>query len=504
MAAAFLVPAVLAVNYTLNYYYGFGASVWDAGYFAWLSTNSASLMLPSPPCMGGSYLVHHVAPIFSLFAALYSVLPFHLPPPAYFALTQGAWHGILGAAMAWCALACLPGRPWAALALALACAGNGIVLAMLGFPHYEIAIPALLASALVLRLAPPARGGAWVWILPLLLLLTIREDAGFHAAGIFGCLALWRLMFFPSPSPLWGGPGWGAAGIYPQTQAAITELTVALIGAACSVADLLLQKHLFPNATSSLTNLYLGTPAFAHLTPGMIADRALRLLAFRNYVWAPLLLTAVVAALRRDARLLIGGVACLPWYMLNVVAISPQIGLMVSYYSFPMMIALLWPLLAALPSLGAPATARLRYIYLQAGMAGLSIMLFVGLGTANHDPAPWRGFGIGWAWRIGPMEAGMDRLLATKPRLGRMIADDAVASLRMGAFGPDEVRFAMGFTAAEEAATDTLVYQPGTFRDTDKQVLIGRAGLRFETRLEGTPFRVRTRLPPGTPRGGLR
>ena len=72
--------------------------------------------------------------------------------------------------------------------LSVLCAANGISLATIGFPHIEIAIPALI----LLILACWTRGYrrlAWM-LVPLLLM--IREDAGLHLAIIVALFAIWR------------------------------------------------------------------------------------------------------------------------------------------------------------------------------------------------------------------------------------------------------------------------------------------------------------------------
>ncbi len=470
----FLLPGLLSTNYILNYFYGKGAAALDAGWFAALESGPVSLSLPNPALISGSFFSYHISPIFVLLAAVHRYL-LPLPAPVFFALTQGLWQATLGAAAALCVTRCLPGRPVVCTVLGLACAGNGIALAMLGFPHVEIAISALLMSTLVLRLCGFHGRSRWLWTCPLVLLLMVREDAGLQCAAVFGCLALYRLR---------NG----------DRRSGVGDLGTALLCACLSGAELAIQEHPFPAPPNMFAAIYSGTPPFAHVTHAFLQGRLYRLYQDRAYVWAPICLALFYAAVTRDVLPAIGSVACLPWCVLACVAISPSAGEMVSYYSFPMMIGSLWPMLGVLPAFRAEPQARWRYLWLQSGMLMLSIGLFFEWGSANHDPTPWTSMGFGWTRRIGPMEAFTDTLLAKRPTLGHFVVDDAVVSLRMAAFVPGEWRYRMVFTLAEQRSIDAIFSQPGTWTDGLTQPLAERVGLPPARSIEGTPFVFRSHL----------
>jgi len=58
---------------------------------------------------------------------------------------------------------------------------NGVFLASIGFPHFEIGIPALLMAFFAARISGH-KAVAWLF---LCFGLFLREDAGFHYFGLF-------------------------------------------------------------------------------------------------------------------------------------------------------------------------------------------------------------------------------------------------------------------------------------------------------------------------------
>ncbi len=377
------------MNYTLNYFYGRGGAVWDAGWFAAMSIEPARWQVPNPPAIGGDFMALHMSPIFMALALVHRWFAASLSGPVFFALSQGFWHGIIGASLAWMLCSSLA-RTWTITALAVAGAGNGVALATLGFPHYEVAIPALLLATLALGLKRP-RKAVHLWILPLILLLSIREDAGFQAAGIFGAIGILRLT---REGRLVARPG----------------LALALACALFSIVDLVFQRALFPAGGTNLSTVYLGSPPLAHLDLAFLQHRLSNLIRYRPYIWVPILLSASIAAITRDARLILGIVAILPWLAMAVVAVSELAGELTDYYGLPMMVAVVWPTVAACPAMGAAPQVRRRYLRLQAAMAALSVLLFGLYGIASHDPHPWRSFGFAWTTRARPMQVAVECL----------------------------------------------------------------------------------------------
>ena len=87
----------------------------------------------------------------------------------------------------------------------------------------------------------------------------------------------------------------------------------------------------------------------------------------------------------------------------------------------------------------------------------------------------------------------MDAMLHRRAAFGRMVVDDAVASLRLDAFGPSEWHYALAFRDDQIAATDTLVYQPGTWMQRRKMQIIAAAHLDNCYTLRDTYFMMCSR-----------
>lgn len=458
-----LLLAVCVTNHAIDQFYVTGASVWDAGWFAWLASHADAWPMPNPPLIGGSFLAIHASPVFFLLTALKSLLP-AMPDPVWFALTQGLWAGLLGLAVALCL-----GPGWRAACLSILIAGNGITLAAIGFPHIELAMPALLLLSLALR-----RSTVWLWLPPLLLLFTIREDGGCHAALAFAALAALRA---------WQEQRLAAA----RGDAAIAGLCL------LASATAILVQHLLPQGGAALGGTYLGHPPLAHVDAAFLADRLHHLFKDRAYVWAPLLLLGLAGLIWRDLRLLAGVVIALPWLTLSVLAVSHQAGEMWDYYSLPLMAPLCWPLLCSARLDGAPR----GFLRLQIVMSALSAALFIG-SNANHDRRPWLHFQPGGWARVAETEAALDALVAEPGALDHLVVDDAVAALRLGAFRAANIHAGFDYSKAEQRQINRLIYLPGTWRDDRKRALIASEGLTDPRRFAGRFISV-TRPAPAAP-----
>ncbi len=455
-ALAFLVPALLATNYTLNRFYELGAAMWDSGWFAHLATHG----LRNPPAIGGLFLNDHMSLVLGLLALIHQLTP-ETAAPVHFAFTQGVWFGTIGLAASLCLMPHLP-KP-AALALALLAAMNGISLATIGFPHIEIAIPALI----LLMLALWVRGHRLASWLVLPLLLSVREDAGLHLATIFALIALWR---------------WRHAG---DGRAARGEALLAATAIAASLALLGVQEALFVTGEDQLHDTYLGEPALAHLSWQFVWHRIYRLGQNRSYIYLPFLLTLAVALRQRSWALALGPLAGIPWVALALIAKSHAAGELMSYYGFPLMIGLCWPMVAASRFFARPdPSIPLR---LAASNVVLSIVLFAFSG-GMHDRRPWESFGPPNLARIAATEAALDDITTHRATIGPFLIDDAVGALRPAAFTSGELRMLLAFTPAEIHAAESFIFHPFPWLTSRKNQIIAQAKLTHHYRLRGTPM----------------
>jgi hypothetical protein len=441
--------------------------MWDAGWFAHLTCHG----LQNPPALGGTFLADHMSIVLGILAVVHTFAP-AMPDPIFFAFTQGFWFGILGLATSICVTPWLP--TVRGLLLAILSAMNGISLATLGFPHIEVAIPALIL--LVLALWTTNRRAAALAVVPLL--LTVREDAGLHLAIIWALMAAYS----------WYSTGqWSAA----RMGAGLAVLCVII-----SFATLAVQLAIFSDGAfgadgmDSLHAVYLGRPTLAHVDWPFLVHRALRLGQNRSYIYLPPLVTILLAIWLRNLGLALGPLAGIPWMALSLVAVSPVAGELMSYYGFPLMIGLCWPMLACQPGLGSIDPKFGMRLF--AANIGGSILLFC-LSGSMHDSRPWLGFGLPDFARIAATEAALDDILAHRSQLGRFIVDDAVGALRPSVFTPSELRMAMAYSEGEIAMTNAIIFQPVRWLDAQKRAIIASASLDVHYKVRGTSLLLYSR-----------
>ncbi len=366
---------LLNVSYNLNRFYEIGAGD-DSGWFAWLTSNAHAWPIANPAMIGGNFLSIHMSPVF--FVTTYLFLPLSgFPLAVRFCLFISLWAPLL-----WLALFLFLDRFTTTItfgqrcAVALLLTFNGLMLSMLGFPHIEMLIPALglLAIAVWLR-AETASGWASGGIIAFFA-LSVREDAGFHLS-----LALLGMALVSK----WAG----------DDRTLYRLLALAAFFITGSALALLIQRWGVPGSGQQLGNVYLGHPPLAHVSAASLARRLVYWLTRREYIFLPLAVLLISAG--RTAlggrRLFLGVAVCLPWLALSLVAAEQQAGDLWSYYGFPLVFMLLWPLLLAQPGSLAPP---LRLLVLQIGMGGLSTAAFIAIGLlphvgdgGSHDKAPW-------------------------------------------------------------------------------------------------------------------
>jgi hypothetical protein len=275
---------------------------------------------------GGSFLAHHVSPI---------LCGFGLPGPTAFAVLVGLSMAMLAGAVYWVR----PTPLGALLGVVFAC--NGIVLAILRFPHYEILIAAFLILMLV-ALEKKRYLTAGTFLLGALL---TREDAGLHAACFLGAIAFMRWVLNK-----------------PRDKAVFWFIAAALAG---STTSAVIQKVTFP-ADSSFARVYMGD-YFSHVSWGLVFERIAGWTLYRTYAILPMII-CLLWALKRP-YVVAGYLACIPWMAVHLVAATDLPGTLSGYYAFPLIVAMFWPLLA------------------EKGVAGFAVMLAASF-TIWHQQNP--------------------------------------------------------------------------------------------------------------------
>jgi hypothetical protein len=427
-ALLFILIYAVYFFYNLNYFYIRGAAVYDAGWRAWLSSNVAAWSMVNPSLIGGYFLGNHVSPIFYLTSCIARVLPV-MPYPVWFCIWFSLWLPLF-----WLALlqvfaniveCSLQQRIGAALLLSL----NGLCLSMFGFPHIESFIPPLL----ILTILAVRRGGLrnMIWGgIAFASALSMREDAGMHAALAFVAISL-------------------ILGL--RTRKARSLLILSGIGIGYGVIAVMIQHLLIPAGGELLQGDYLGNPLLSQVTVAMVGHRLAYWITARCYIFVPLGLLAIVAVRWRDRALALGILISVPWLAVSLIAASPLAGGLWDYYCFPLILSMLWPALLA-GGIDQTSDDRKRYIRLQMRMGVLSSLCFIVLGVVpgighggSHDRAPWDHLLPPRVSEIRATEAALNQI-EVSPGYATTIMDDGVASLSLGHAQPGQ--FDLGMAAA--------------------------------------------------------
>jgi hypothetical protein len=347
-----------------------------------------------------------------LFHAL-GALEIALPggPIVAFAVSQGLWSALIALAVMILAKAAdtqhTPNDSLTNGILAAGTALSGPVLVVLGFPHPEIAIPALILLSLALWLRGRTAGALAILALAVL----VREDAGLHAAAVYGTIGLWRLV-----SRMRGPRG------------RFAELAVAAGGALASGALMAYRGWAFPG-DDALARMDLGDPALAHVDAALIGARLWHWLTARPDVVAPLaVLLAWAVAARRPAPAL-GVLAVTPWLALHAVAVEAAPARLLDHDGFPLLIAVSWPLVAAALDPALQGRRAWRATAVQVLTVGLSIVLLPVADPGLKDRQPWRQFDFAYVETYGPTTRFMAAHRAEPAASGRVLMGDGVAAL---------------------------------------------------------------------------
>jgi hypothetical protein len=480
-----ITSGLLVIDYTLIHFYRRGAFFWDSGMYAYFMSFADRWPLRHPPVadspahdtsLGYSYFSIHIDPIFYLTSALNAVLD--IPPAAFFSLTQGVWFAILaGTCFAFSSRSTTHVTPITLIVsalLALSTSFSGPLLGMLGFPHFEVAIPALLLSFLYLW----AAGRSRLAFIVLGLSLLVREDAGFHGGILLALLAL-----------SWWHTGRPAGQVK----------TLALAAAACllySAVVFVLQSLLYKGEFSYFNHVYAGTPLLSHVTWRFIGDRLSAFAIDKAYITWPTLLVLGVALWKREWSLAIGPIAIAPWLTLHFLAVSGA-GNLDNHYGFPTILAIAWPCANYYLGTRRSAPDWRAASLLQAATSGLSIALFVVLAAGNHDNSPWRGLGVPPLKAIGSYELALKGVLGHRDALGTLLLDDAAVSLVPKEVGPEWSHMWAAnrpvYGHALIPCRDTLIRQTGAFDSARSDQIVRECALRLAYRISGTPFVINSR-----------
>jgi hypothetical protein len=467
------VPFATFADFILDHFYRRGALLNDAGYLAHMMWRGGPGLLVGKAVLGNeSFFAFHVSPLFVFTGLLGEILPLSMAQS--FALYVGVSHALLTVGAFWM----LTGpygmnRGWrllVAAVLALVFGFNGEALAMVKFPHFEILIPA----AFILFLIAWIENRLGLAILFFTVCLAVREDAGLQ---IFAVLTVLVVL-----------DRWRGADVARQKG----TIAFLLAGLCYGVAVSLIQRHEF-SVTPLLTANYLGDPPFAHLTWQLVAIRFFGYFTYRAYIALPALCAIGWAVLARNPYILVGYVAFIPWTMLQMLAVNDAIGTIPYHYGYPYIVASFWPLVGIILWSRRTGTP----VNLTATVAGFAVLLAASLVGVNRQANP-SGSDLIPAFTSIPSfseETAVDRAIlllhAARPELGRIAAEDGIASL-----APDDYRENETFWPAAPQPVDSVLYFPDGYRGEAARQLAKAQALDHLYRIAGTPILIATNRPP--------
>ncbi len=466
LVVAVVLPYLAYSNFVLNHFYHYGAVLLDTGLLADLAWHKP-LWLPMAPMFGGqSFYGTHVSPLLSLLSAASRAVP--LGMPQWFAAFTGTAHA-LSALAVFLALRWVVGFRGAsgaviALSLSILFAFNGLALAQVRYPHFEI----MIASGMMLFFVAWHLGWTRRALAALAMCLICREDGGLHVAVFLVTVYVIDRLRGVSRSD--------------------HRRTLLLAALAASYSGLVLVAgHVVSPGASSFVRVYLGTPPFAGLTPSLVLGRILVILYGRAYVVLPAAVAVVWAILRRNPYVVAGYLACVPWGLVNLLAQSELAAQWDSYYAFPFMAAAFWPLIGEALGTGTGTGSRRATVI---GFTLMTLASFTSLGL-QHNPSRiplWSGLTrTVTVAEQQKTDAAVTAILADRSRLGRLVVSNGVAALHPHAFSLAETTPVAGGGAYETA----IDFGDG-FNASEVRAAAAASGLRRVFGVAGTPLRIAT------------
>lgn len=475
-------------NFILTHFYISGAYFFDSGWFAHTAWRSDwPLQAPDGHPWGEfSYLRQHMALWFVPLTWLSQIAP---GGPADFmawwfaAIYVAAFFvGFIVLARVVQGLGLRSGvAAFVSLVGALAFTFNGMAVETLLYPHPEV-----LVSLGVIAVLAAGVAKAWRWAAGFAAItLLVRTDAGFHIA-VFSAAVAGAALAGPVLQD-WRSRRLGVAAVR-TVLAKEHAVSIALLGAGAaliaSIALYAVQSTAIPGGTQ-FRDIYSGDPFFAHVTLARLADRIGVMITDRMYIWPGVFACLAAFAVTRSAIFLFGALAIIPWTLINAAAISGAASTLFSYYAFPFIVTLAWPLIFA-PMV--TDVARRRWV--------------TALGLSAALASSWLGFAQTNAWnRVvdGARLAGTPQMVgatrAAAPRVAYRFGGDTVlydhAMLALTAhLLPSRATFEPN-RPYEDRAIDAVIYiHPFIARDPVNAFADERA-LSADCRLPATPIAAR-------------
>jgi hypothetical protein len=182
----------------------------------------------------------------------------------------------------------------------------------------------------------------------------------------------------------------------------------------------------------------------------------------------------------------------------HLLAKSPLAGMLVSYYAFPFLIALAWPLLSVMRQRQRTGNAGDPTSVIVGFAALLALSFFPGIGI--HDPGQLPLPQAFWDPPSRARQAATDRAVAAmsaaRPMLGRLLVDNSIAALAPNGFAQREVPFLQGNGTAPSEATaspDTVAFFAEGYDVRRLRAIADAAGLTKRYSMPGTQVHLAAR-----------
>lgn len=419
-----VLPALLLglgiVRFMLNHFFARAPYLLDSGMLSGLSYQDGLLLeTPKIACnYVDLYYDVYVSPLTSLFSALSYVSP--VGRLEWFSFLQGAVYVPIGLAVYFVASRLDPAsalrRLPITLVAALAFSFHGLVLWMVGYPHFEAAMPGLTCLALAALVTGRTRT-AWVC---LALAASVRQDGGIHVA-----CAVAPLLFL----------SWRGVEMTPTRRKLVITIAVAI---GISVVGMVSQK-LFFHPIPRLSQAYLGDPLYSHLGMEMLARRAWNFVETKQLIYYPFLATCVIAAVRRDARYLLGWIAVMPWFLFSFLAVEEVKAAFFAYGVGPLIVGVFWVYLYGAHL--APVPRRLRAGVFEAVFAVVCLTSTFGAWQAAPDGMRATASDMVFARPKdrAVVHAFVELIHQHRARFGRLHVDGSIATLALEHLEPHEI-----------------------------------------------------------------
>jgi hypothetical protein len=253
-----------------------------------------------------------------------------------------------------------------------------------------------------------------------------REDGGIHLAMVMGAIAACKWWQTRTLSSVRTELNYVAMGL--------------LVGALAWGFTFAIREFDGGRSQSNWELMYSGRPAFAHLSWQLLSERLGYIFQERIYIWLALYVAAVAVYWTRNIYYLAGVLACVPWFMLNLISVQRMTGHFDAYYPFPFVIALGWPLFAVLLKHGLSATGQ----QVRQGVIVQLLLVIVGLVMWNSTLSRpefgpiWGQYGdyslMEGARHRAKVQRFVDLLESGEGQLGDVRADDGISSLIDGTY----------------------------------------------------------------------